>query len=49
MANGKSLIEGCESGLIKLIVAEKSGEILGGHIFGPRATDLIGEIALAIT
>ncbi|SFL48404.1 dihydrolipoyl dehydrogenase [Pelosinus propionicus] len=48
MANGKSLIEGCESGLIKLIVAEKSGEILGGHIFGPRATDLIGEIALAM-
>jgi dihydrolipoamide dehydrogenase len=48
MANGKSLIEGCESGLIKLIVAEKSGEILGGHIFGPRATDLIGEIGLAM-
>ncbi|AJQ26294.1 dihydrolipoyl dehydrogenase [Pelosinus fermentans] len=48
MANGKSLIEGCEFGLIKLIVTEKSGEILGGHIFGPRATDLIGEIALAM-
>lgn len=48
MANGKSLIEGCESGLIKLIADKKSGEILGGHIFGPRATDLIAEVALAM-
>jgi dihydrolipoamide dehydrogenase len=48
MANSKSLIEGCESGLIKLIADKKSGEILGGHIFGPRATDLIAEVALAM-
>jgi len=35
-------------GLAKLIVNEKSGEILGGHIIGPHAGDLIAEVALAM-
>lgn len=47
--NGKSLIEGYEKGLVKIIAAERSGEILGAHIVGPRATDLIGEMALAMS
>ena len=42
--NGKAMIMGSH-GMIKLIVDETTGEILGGHIYGPRATDLIGEIA----
>lgn len=41
--NGKAMIMGSH-GLIKLVIDEITGEILGGHIFGPRATDLIGEI-----
>lgn len=46
--NGKSLIESGGTGLVKIISGEKHGEILGAHIFGPRATDLIGEAALAM-
>ncbi|SDF45315.1 dihydrolipoyl dehydrogenase [Sporolituus thermophilus] len=46
--NGKAVIDGGMSGLIKVIAGAKYGEILGVHIFGPRATDLIGEAALAI-
>lgn len=46
-ANGKALIMG-EDGVIKIIAGKKYKEILGAHIVGPRATDLIGELALAI-
>lgn len=35
-------------GLAKLVVNEKNGEILGGHIIGPHASDLITEVALAM-
>lgn len=35
-------------GLTKLVVHQKTGEILGGHIIGPHASDLIGEISLAM-
>ena len=35
-------------GLVKLVVNEKNGNILGGHIIGPHAGDLIAEIALAM-
>lgn len=47
-ANGKSLIMGGEEGMIKLVVGKEYREILGAHIVGPRATDLISECALAI-
>lgn len=46
--NGKALIESGGTGMVKIICGEKYGEILGVHIFGPRATDLIAEAALAI-
>lgn len=48
MANGKSLILNGGEGLVKIIAGEALGEILGVHIIGPRATDLIQEAALAI-
>ena len=35
-------------GMIKFIIGKEYGEVLGVHILGPRATDLIGECALAI-
>lgn len=35
-------------GLTKLVIHEETGQILGGHIIGPHAGDLIAEIALAI-
>ena len=47
-ANGKALILNGGEGLVKLIAGAKYGEILGMHIIGPRATDLISEGALAI-
>lgn len=48
VANGKSLIMGETGGIIKFIVDKKYDEVLGVHIFGPRATDLITEAALAL-
>ena len=47
-ANGKALILNGGEGLVKIIADEKYGEVLGMHIIGPRATDLIAEGALAI-
>ena len=47
-ANGKALILNGGEGLVKIIAGKKYGEVLGMHIIGPRATDLIAEGALAI-
>ncbi|AWB30374.1 dihydrolipoyl dehydrogenase [Clostridium botulinum] len=46
--NGKSLIMNDTEGFIKIIADKKYEEILGVHILGPRATDLITEAALAL-
>ena len=48
MANGKSLIMNGGVGMVKFIIGKEYKEVLGVHILGPRATDLIGECALAI-
>ena len=47
-ANGKALILNGGEGLVKIIAGKEYGEVLGMHIIGPRATDLIAEGALAI-
>ena len=46
--HGKSLLMGETDGFVKLIAAERTGEILGGAVVGPRAADLIHEIAVAM-
>lgn len=46
-ANGKALAQGDTDGIVK-IVAAPGGEILGVHIIGPHASDLIAEGALAV-
>lgn len=46
-ANGRSLIAGQERGFAKLVAAE-DGRLLGAQLYCARATDLIGEAALAI-
>ena len=46
-ANGRAMIMG-EDGMIKIIAGKKYKEVLGAHIVGPRATDMIGELSLAI-
>jgi len=35
-------------GLAKLVVNEENGKILGGHIIGPHAGDLLAEVTLAM-
>ena len=40
---------GQEEGLVKIITDANTGEIIGAHVIGPRATDMIGELALAMT
>lgn len=47
MANGKSFIM-MEEGFIKIVADAETKEIVGVQIIGPRATDIIGEAALAI-
>jgi dihydrolipoamide dehydrogenase len=48
-ASGKAVAAGDVEGFVKLIVGEKHGEILGAHIIGAEATELIAELGLAIT
>lgn len=48
MANGRALIMDGGYGMVKVIASKQYKEILGVHIVGPRATDLIAEPALAI-
>ena len=47
-ANSKALAELESDGMLKLIFNKDSGEVLGAHIFGLHAADLIQEIANAI-
>lgn len=46
--NGKAMIMDETTGVVKYITDAVTGEILGLHMAGPRATDLIVEGALAI-
>ncbi len=43
MANGRALASGEGAGMIKVIIDNKYGEILGVHMFGPNVTELIAE------
>jgi pyruvate/2-oxoglutarate dehydrogenase complex dihydrolipoamide dehydrogenase (E3) component len=42
--HGKSMIMGAKHGFVKLIAERKRGEIVGGQVVGPHASDLIHEI-----
>ena len=46
-AHGKAIAVGATEGVAKLIVSKPDGEILGGHIIGEDASELIAEINLA--
>lgn len=48
-ANGKALAVGESEGFVKLIFSEAEGELLGAHLIGSEATELIGELGLAMT
>ncbi len=48
-ASGKARAVGESEGFVKLIIGEPHGEILGAHIIGAEATELLAELSLAIT
>lgn len=47
-ASGKAVASNAPEGFVKVLSAEADGEILGVHIIGAEATELIGEYALAM-
>ncbi len=47
-ANSKAGILGAPEGLVKIVSDERYGEILGVHIIGPRATEMIAEAVIAM-
>ena len=48
LASGKALAMGEAEGFVKMIADAETDQILGVHIVGPHATDLIAEASLAI-
>ena len=46
-ASGKARAIGARDGLVKLIFDKKYGELLGAHIIGTEATELIAELGIA--
>lgn len=48
-ANGRALCSGMSDGFIKVLAAPDSGRILGVHIVGPHASELIAEAATVIS
>ena len=47
-ANGRALGMGRADGFVKVLADAKTDEILGVHIIGPNASDLIAEAAVAM-
>ena len=47
-AVGKALVHGDTEGFVKIVADEETNDVLGVHIIGPHATDLISEAALGI-
>jgi dihydrolipoamide dehydrogenase len=48
-ASGKAVAAGDSEGFVKVLLGEKHEEILGAHIIGADATELIAEYTLAMT
>jgi len=46
-AHGKAIAVGANEGLVKIIASKPYGEILGAHIIGEDASELIAEIGIA--
>lgn len=48
-ANGKTIIEELDRGFIKLVASKEDHTLLGAQLMCGRATDIIGELAVAIS
>ncbi|MBM4404947.1 MAG: dihydrolipoyl dehydrogenase [Chloroflexi bacterium] len=46
MANGKATAIGASDGFVKLVVAAKTGEIIGAHLVGHDVTEMLAEISI---
>jgi len=47
LPNGKALALGDNTGFVKLVADGSDGRLLGAHLVGPEATELLPELALA--
>ena len=47
-ANGKSVLSDQERGFIKVVADAESKKLLGAQMMCARATDMIGELAVAV-
>lgn len=47
-ASGRAITSGDTEGMVKVLIDKDTDEILGVHIVGPRASDIIGEATLAM-
>ena len=47
VGNGRALAAGDSTGFVKVIREKRYSEVVGAHIVGPHATELIGEFVLA--
>lgn len=45
VGNGRALTSGIAKGFVKVIADKRYGQILGVHIFGPSATEIVNEAA----
>ena len=48
-SNGKALANGDSEGFVKVIADQELGQVVGVHILGDHATDLIGGLSVAMT
>ncbi|HSE06299.1 MAG TPA: dihydrolipoyl dehydrogenase [Methylomirabilota bacterium] len=48
-ANGKAVAQGDTEGFVKVVADKATGELLGVHIVGPEATEMIHEFAVGRT
>lgn len=46
-ASGKAVAIGETTGMAKLVVDEKYGELLGAHLIGPEVTEMLAELSVA--
>jgi dihydrolipoamide dehydrogenase len=47
-ANGRAFAMGCTAGFVKILSDAKTDRVLGVHIMGPQASEMIAEAVLAI-
>jgi dihydrolipoamide dehydrogenase len=48
MANARARALGHTDGFVKILAHKETDRILGGHIIGPRAGDLIADLEAAL-